>query len=202
MPMPTQSDKDDSDLNAEDDGGRQVVGALGPNAGVSRMINAYKLPSILFLSFNYNYSIIRKLSLDADNINCHLRHSGHIRNLGAILTTASTRPTASIARRRKTTVRAGASWAARYRGVIIDDVITAGTAIRESVDNVKANRAELAGGSETKLSAIEQVQQDYAIPVVSIVSLKHVVAYLTEIGKTDEVESITEHWSENGVGSL
>ncbi|KAI8618139.1 orotate phosphoribosyltransferase [Chytriomyces sp. MP71] len=99
------------------------------------------------------------------------------------------------------------------RIVIIDDVITAGTAIRESVDIIKANGAELAGVliaidrqergvGDTKLSAIEQVQQDYAIPVVSIVSLRHVVAYLKEIGKTDEVEAITKYWSENGVGSL
>ncbi|KAI8830876.1 orotate phosphoribosyltransferase [Chytriomyces cf. hyalinus JEL632] len=100
------------------------------------------------------------------------------------------------------------------RIVIIDDVITAGTAIRESVDIIKGNGAELAGVliaidrqergvGETKLSAIEQVQQDYKIPVISIVSLKHVVAYLKEVGgKEKEVESIVSYWKENGVGSL
>ncbi|KAJ3064760.1 hypothetical protein HDU98_011850 [Podochytrium sp. JEL0797] len=98
--------------------------------------------------------------------------------------------------------------------VVIDDVITAGTAIRESVDIIRASGAELVGVlisldrqergmGETKLSAIQQVEQDYTIPVVSIVSLKHVVAYLKEVGGMEkEVESIVNYWKENGVGSL
>ncbi|KAJ3007266.1 UNVERIFIED_CONTAM: hypothetical protein HDU68_003614 [Siphonaria sp. JEL0065] len=98
--------------------------------------------------------------------------------------------------------------------VVIDDVITAGTAIRESVDIIKNNGAELVGVlisldrqergmGDTKLSAIQQVEQEYNIPVISIVSLKHVVAYLKEVGgKEKEVESITNYWKENGVGTL
>ncbi|KAI9345560.1 orotate phosphoribosyltransferase [Obelidium mucronatum] len=100
------------------------------------------------------------------------------------------------------------------RVVVVDDVITAGTAIRESVDILRANAAELVavlisldrqerGMGDTKLSAIEQVEHDLAIPVISIVSLKHVVAYLKEVGgREKEVESIVNYWKENGVGTL
>ncbi len=74
--------------------------------------------------------------------------------------------------------------------LIIDDVITAGTAIREvmqiiaSQDGAKAagvlialNRQERGNG---ELSAIQEVERDFAIPVVSIVSLNQVLQFLED----------------------
>ncbi|KAJ3410940.1 hypothetical protein HDV05_002995 [Chytridiales sp. JEL 0842] len=98
--------------------------------------------------------------------------------------------------------------------VIIDDVITAGTAIRESVQIIQNEKAKLVGVlisldrqerglGGTTLSAIQQVEQEYKVPVISIVSLKHVVQYLKEVGGMDEqVNAITEYWKANGVGEL
>ncbi|KAJ3089910.1 hypothetical protein HK100_007621, partial [Physocladia obscura] len=90
--------------------------------------------------------------------------------------------------------------------VIIDDAMTAGTAVREAIGIIQKNNANLAGvlvsldrqergKGETSLSAIQQVQEEFAIPVVSIVSLKHVVAYLKEIGGHEKsVEAIFAYW--------
>jgi orotate phosphoribosyltransferase len=74
------------------------------------------------------------------------------------------------------------------RVLIIDDVITAGTAIRESMDIINAAGAQAAGvvialnrqerGKADK-SAIQEVEEQYQIPVVSIVSLEHVIAYIS-----------------------
>lgn len=74
------------------------------------------------------------------------------------------------------------------RVLIIDDVISAGTSVRESVGIIRENGATPAGviialdrqekGQQDK-SAIEEVEQDYGIPVASIVRLEHLVTYLT-----------------------
>ena len=71
--------------------------------------------------------------------------------------------------------------------LIVDDVITAGTAIREVIDIIKQAGAEPAGvllalnrqerGKEM-LSAIQEVERDFGIPVVSIVKLDQVLDYL------------------------
>ncbi|KAJ3360053.1 kinase subunit of RNA polymerase II carboxy-terminal domain kinase I [Kappamyces sp. JEL0680] len=73
-----------------------------------------------------------------------------------------------------------------------DDVITAGTAIREAVTiiNNAGKNASLNGvlialdrqekGKDTDLSAIQQVERDYGIRVVSIVTLGDVLAWLEE----------------------
>jgi len=72
--------------------------------------------------------------------------------------------------------------------LIIDDVITAGTAITESMEIIEAHGAEAAGvvialnrqeRGKAELSAIQEVEQNYGIPVVSIVSLEHLIAYIT-----------------------
>ena len=71
--------------------------------------------------------------------------------------------------------------------LIIDDVITAGTAIRESMDIIAAANAKPAGviialdrqeKGTGELSAIQEVEQQYAIPVLSIIKLEHLIIYL------------------------
>ena len=73
--------------------------------------------------------------------------------------------------------------------VIVDDVITAGTAIREVMQIIKAQGAQAAGvlialdrqerGSGA-LSAIQEVERDFNMPVISIVSLEQVLQFLAE----------------------
>lgn len=75
------------------------------------------------------------------------------------------------------------------RILIIDDVITAGTAIRESIDLIHHAGATPAGvlialdrqerGTGT-LSAIQEVEQSYSIPVISIIKLEQVLQYLQD----------------------
>ena len=71
--------------------------------------------------------------------------------------------------------------------LIIDDVITAGTAIREVMQIIRAQGAKAAGvlialnrqeRGNGELSAIQEVERDFDIPVVSIVSLTQVLEYL------------------------
>lgn len=73
------------------------------------------------------------------------------------------------------------------RALIIDDVITAGTAIREVMQIIDAQGARAAGvlialnrqeRGKGDLSAIQEVERDFSIPVVSIVSLEQVLEYL------------------------
>ena len=80
------------------------------------------------------------------------------------------------------------------RVVIIDDVITAGTSVRESVDIIRAAGAEPAcvliamdrmerGGAEGELSphsAVQEVQNLYGLPVISIASLDDIMALLKD----------------------
>lgn len=73
--------------------------------------------------------------------------------------------------------------------MIIDDVITAGTAIREVMAIIQdadahpagvliaLNRQERGQGS---LSAIQEVERDFGMPVISIVSLNDIMTYLAE----------------------
>ena len=71
--------------------------------------------------------------------------------------------------------------------LIIDDVITAGTAIRESMDIIAAANAKPAGviialdrqeKGTGELSAIQEVEQQYTIPVLSIIKLEHLITYI------------------------
>jgi orotate phosphoribosyltransferase len=74
------------------------------------------------------------------------------------------------------------------RVLVIDDVITAGTAIRESVEIIQAAGASLAGvvialdrqeRGQADRSAIQEVEASLGVPVVSIVRLDHLLEYLT-----------------------
>jgi orotate phosphoribosyltransferase len=73
--------------------------------------------------------------------------------------------------------------------MIIDDVITAGTAIREVMEIIQQANAAPAGvlialdrqeRGKGELSAIQEVERDFAMPVISIVSLTDIMTYLEE----------------------
>lgn len=71
--------------------------------------------------------------------------------------------------------------------LIVDDVITAGTAIREAAEIISDNGAHLNGIAVAmdrqekgagELSAIQEIQQKYQIKIVSIISLQNIIDYL------------------------
>jgi orotate phosphoribosyltransferase len=75
------------------------------------------------------------------------------------------------------------------RVLIVDDVMTAGTAVRESLTLIHAQGAAPAGvlialdrqeRGQGELSAAQEVQRDYGIPVVAITSFSDVLAYAGE----------------------
>ncbi|MFK5985891.1 MAG: orotate phosphoribosyltransferase [Pseudomonadota bacterium] len=73
--------------------------------------------------------------------------------------------------------------------MIIDDVISAGTSVRESFDLINQAGASAAGviialdrqeKGKGDISAIKEIEQQYQIPVVSIIKLEHLISYLSE----------------------
>jgi len=93
--------------------------------------------------------------------------------------------------------------------LIIDDVITAGTAIRESMDLIAAAEAEAAGvvialdrqeKGKGERSAIQEVEQDYRIPVKAIIQLENITEYLVQQGQDDStVGKINDYRSQYGI---
>ena len=93
--------------------------------------------------------------------------------------------------------------------LIIDDVITAGTAILESMDIIKAHGATAAGvvialnrqeRGKGDLSAIQEIEQTYQIPVISIVNLEHLIAYISQQEKyTDHLDAIKQYREQYGI---
>lgn len=75
----------------------------------------------------------------------------------------------------------------RGRVLVIDDVITAGTAVREVIAMIQAAGAELAGvvigldrqeRGTGEMSAVQEVEQSQAVPVLSIINMGHIITYL------------------------
>ncbi|MFA0411267.1 orotate phosphoribosyltransferase, partial [Vibrio splendidus] len=95
------------------------------------------------------------------------------------------------------------------RIMLVDDVITAGTAIRESMEIIQANGADLAGvlvaidrqeKGKGELSAIQEVERDFGCAIISIVSLTDLVTFLEEKG-TDaaHLESVKAYRAQYGI---
>jgi len=92
--------------------------------------------------------------------------------------------------------------------LIIDDVITAGTAIREAKDIIEANGAKTKGvivaldrqeKGKGELSAIQEVEQNFGISVLSIINLSHIVDYLKANNNADIVSRVEIYRSQYGV---
>jgi orotate phosphoribosyltransferase len=80
--------------------------------------------------------------------------------------------------------------------LVIDDVITAGTAIREVMSLIQQSGATAAGvivaldreeRGQGELSAIGEIRREYGIPVISIISLSQIIQYL-ELAENQELE--------------
>ncbi len=93
--------------------------------------------------------------------------------------------------------------------LIVDDVITAGTAVREVmaiIDQAGAKPAAVLIGLNRmekglgQVSAIQEVEQTFGIPVISIINLNHIVAYLeSQAGQEVMVEKIKQYRATYGV---
>ncbi|EGR1465295.1 orotate phosphoribosyltransferase [Vibrio cholerae] len=95
------------------------------------------------------------------------------------------------------------------RVMLVDDVITAGTAIRESMELIQANKADLAGvlvaidrqeKGKGELSAIQEVERDFGCAVISIVSLTDLITYLEQQGNnTEHLEAVKAYRTQYGI---
>jgi orotate phosphoribosyltransferase len=95
------------------------------------------------------------------------------------------------------------------RVLIVDDVITAGTAIRESIDIIKAAGAIPAGvlialdrqerGGEGRLSAVQEVREQFGIPVIAVVSLEDLTQHMGKQSRSDELASMQAYRERYGV---
>ena len=92
--------------------------------------------------------------------------------------------------------------------LIIDDVITAGTAIKEAKDIINANGAKTKGvvvaldrqeKGNGELSAIQEVEQNFGIAVVSIINLSHIVDYLKANNDKNIISRIESYLSQYGI---
>lgn len=104
----------------------------------------------------------------------------------------------------------GALVGSRLQGetLILDDVITAGTSVRESVDIIRANGAKPCGvlialdrqeKGAGPLSAVQEVSELFGVQVHSIVGLAHLVEYLEETGKEEELTEVLRYREKYGV---
>lgn len=96
------------------------------------------------------------------------------------------------------------------RVLVIDDVITAGTAVREVIAMIEEAGATLAGVAiglnrqergEGELSAIQALEQAYDVPVLSIIEMSDIIAHL-EARDTEQpgaLEAMKNYRSRYGV---
>lgn len=95
----------------------------------------------------------------------------------------------------------------RGRVLILDDVITAGTAIREAVEIIAAAGAQPVGvvlaldrqeRGQGQLSAVQEVEQTLRLPVTSILKLADLIDYLEKSGNAAQLAATRAYRSEYG----
>jgi len=98
------------------------------------------------------------------------------------------------------------------RVLIVDDVITAGTAIRESIDIIRRAGAEPMGvllaldrqeRGQGELSAVQEVRALFKLPVASILALDGLIAHLAQSANQDAklLEAIRQYRADWGIRS-
>jgi orotate phosphoribosyltransferase len=88
-------------------------------------------------------------------------------------------------------------------------VITAGTAIRESIDIIRAAGAHPAGvvlaldrqerGAQSPLSAVQEIGESFAIPVIPIIGLDDLIEHMASLGRAAEVSDMRAYRNRYGV---
>jgi orotate phosphoribosyltransferase len=93
--------------------------------------------------------------------------------------------------------------------LIVDDVITAGTAIRESIDIIKAagavpcgvllalDRQEKAPGSD--FSAVQEVRSQFQMPVVSVINLSDLMQHVSKAGLAADLSGMRQYRERYGI---
>ena len=85
--------------------------------------------------------------------------------------------------------------------IILDDVITAGTSVRESVDIIRNAGATPAGvlialdrqeKGQNNVSAIQEVRERFDMPVIAIITLENIIDYLT-VDASDHLNAIKDY---------
>ena len=95
------------------------------------------------------------------------------------------------------------------RVLIVDDVITAGTAIRESIDIIRAAGAAPAGvllaldrqekAPNSDLSAVQEVRSQYQIPVISVVNLADLMHHVSRSGQAGDLAGMHRYRERYGL---
>jgi orotate phosphoribosyltransferase len=95
------------------------------------------------------------------------------------------------------------------RVLIVDDVITAGTAIRESIEIIRTSGATPAGvllaldrqerASGGDYSAVQEVRSQYQIPVVSVINLSDLMHHVSRTGQAGELSSMRQYRERYGL---
>ncbi len=95
------------------------------------------------------------------------------------------------------------------RVLIIDDVISAGTSVRESIDLIRAAGATPCGvvialdrmeRGQGELSAVQEVESSYGIPVIPIATLGDLLGYLQEQpGMVQNLQAVQSYRDRYGV---
>jgi orotate phosphoribosyltransferase len=95
------------------------------------------------------------------------------------------------------------------RVLIVDDVITAGTAIRESIDIIRGAGATPAGvllaldrqerASGSGFSAVQEVRSQYRIPVISVVNLADLMHHVSKLGEADDLSNMRRYRERYGL---
>jgi len=93
--------------------------------------------------------------------------------------------------------------------LILDDVITAGTSVRESVEIINTANATPAGvlialdrqeKGENEKSAVQEVSERFGMPVISIISLTQIIEFLElEGNSTEQLEIIKKYRTTYGI---
>ena len=92
--------------------------------------------------------------------------------------------------------------------IILDDVITAGTSVRESVEIINAANATPAGvlialdrqeKGLNECSAIQEVEERFNMPVIAIITLENIIDYLKAEANSDQLNAIKAYQSLYGI---
>ena len=94
------------------------------------------------------------------------------------------------------------------RVLIVDDVITAGPAIREAVGFLNSAKATFIGvvialdrqeRGQSCSSAIQEIEEEHNVPVISIITMTNLIEYLEAQGLTAELDNMEAYRGEYGV---
>ncbi|RSH91479.1 orotate phosphoribosyltransferase [Saitozyma podzolica] len=95
------------------------------------------------------------------------------------------------------------------RVVIIDDVLTSGTAIRQAIEILKTHpEAELVGivqlvdrqerGTGAR-STVQEVEEEFGVPVEAVLRMEDIMAYMEKQGMSEQLARMREHQKEYGI---